>query len=386
MSELSILEQLNEVNKRVSIKEGVFGILRTLAVISRFAEEPMRKVAQESNLPVPICVAIRNEFEKLGWVSKEEKGALLTQTGHDIIKSLGGHNEDFSCSKCKGLGVSIPYSKFLEELEHIKRYSSMRNHPLTQFDQSFATPRTSLSRVLYMGHNYDLFRRNFAFLGDSDLTSIVLALFANKFSKIVVFDIDQRLKEIIESANRENALQIEFVEHDLRKPIPAKYHKKFDCISTDPPYTIHGLNLFISRGLSLLSDEHNGVGYLSFGVKPPSEALELEKSLLQMNCVITDIVPKFNQYIGAQKLGGVSTLYRFEVIQPATPLIQKEYDGSLYTGEINPIIRTYECHKCKSNIEIGINQSISTIEDLKNKGCPHCGNESFSKTRERKME
>ena len=317
MKKLTFLEQLHEVNKNIAIKEGLVGILRNLAVISRFPEKPMRKVAQESNLPVPICVAIRNEFDKLGWVSKGKKGAYLTQLGHDVFNSLGGFNEGFECIKCGGSGITIPYSKFQKELEAMRRYGNMRGKPFTQLDQSFATPRTSLARIFYMSQNYDLIRRNFAFLGDSDLTSIALAMFAHKSSRIVVFDVDKRLKEIIESANKENSVQIEFIEHDLRKPIPEEYQKKFDCISTDPPYTIPGLNLFISRGITLLSDEQNGVGYLSFGVKPPTDILELEKSLVQMNCAITNIVPNFNQYIGAQKLAGISTLYRFEINSPS---------------------------------------------------------------------
>ncbi len=386
MKKLTFLEQLHEVTQNVAIKEGFVGILRNLAVISRFPEEPMRKVAQESNLPVPICVAIRNEFEKLGWVSKGKKGAYLTSLGHDVFNSLGGFNEEFKCIKCSGSGITIPYSKFQKELETMKKYSNMRGKPFTQLDQSFATPRTSLARVFYMSQNYDLVRRNFAFLGDSDLTSIALAMFANKSSRIVVFDVDKRLKEIIDSANQENSVQIEFIEHDLRKPIPKKYQKKFDCISTDPPYTLHGLNLFISRGLTLLSDIHNGVGYLSFGVKPPVEILELERSLVQMNCAITHIVPNFNQYIGAQKLAGISTLYRFEIVHPATPLIKDEYESPLYTGDINPTIRTYKCLNCKSSVDIGYNQLFSTIEELKTKGCPHCSHEFFSKISERKME
>ncbi|MHA1347388.1 MAG: bis-aminopropyl spermidine synthase family protein, partial [Candidatus Heimdallarchaeaceae archaeon] len=329
MNDLIFLEQLNTVVNNVAIKEGFFGVLRTLAVISRFPEVAMRKVAQESNLPVPICVAIRNELEKLGWVSKGKKGAFLTSLGKDVFVSLSGFSEGFECIKCSGTGMTIPYSKFQKELEAMKRFGHMRGRPFTQLDQSFATPRTSLTRVFYMSQHYDLVRRNFAFLGDSDLTSIALAMFANKSSRIAVFDLDKRLKEIIESANQENSVQIEFIEHDLRKPIPLEYQKKFDCISTDPPYTLHGLNLFISRGLTLLSDKHNSVGYLSFGVKPPSEILELEKSLVQMNCAITNIVPNFNKYIGAQKLGGISTLYRFEVIHPAMPLIEGEYNSSL---------------------------------------------------------
>ncbi|GAH80779.1 unnamed protein product, partial [marine sediment metagenome] len=136
----------------------------------------------------------------------------------------------------------------------------------------------------------------------------------------------------------------------------------------------------------LLSDKINGVGYLSFGAKSPGEILEMEKSLVQMNCAITNIVLNLNKYIGAQKLGGISTLYRFEIIHPATPLIEGEYKSSLYTGEINPIIRTYECLNCKSSIDIGINQLFSTIEELKTNGCPQCSHEFFSKISERKME
>jgi predicted methyltransferase len=386
MKKLTFLEQLHEITQNVAIKEGFIGILRNLAVISRFPEEPMRKVAQESKLPVPICVAIRNEFEKLGWVSKGKKGAFLTPLGHDVFNSFSGFNEGFECTRCSGSSMTIPYSKFQKELEMMKKYSNMRGKPLTQLDQSFATPRTSLARVFYMSQNYDLVRGNFAFLGDGDLTSIALAMFANKSSRIAVFDVDKRLEEIIDSANQGNSVQIEFIEHDLRKPIPTEYQKKFDCISTDPPYTIHGLNLFISRGLTLLSDKHNGVGYLSFGVKSPIEILELERSLVQMNCAITNIVPNLNKYIGAQKLAGISTLYRFEIIHPATPLIVGEYKSSLYTGEINPVIRTYECLNCKSSIDLGINQLFSTIEELKTKGCPHCSHEFFSKISERKME
>ncbi|MHA1482869.1 MAG: hypothetical protein ACTSQA_05490, partial [Candidatus Heimdallarchaeaceae archaeon] len=122
MKKLTFLEQLHEVTQNVAIKEGFVGILRNLAVISRFPEEPMRKVAQESNLPVPICVAIRNEFEKLGWVSKGKKGAYLTSLGHDVFNSLGGFNEEFKCIKCIGSGITIPYSKFQKELEAMKKY------------------------------------------------------------------------------------------------------------------------------------------------------------------------------------------------------------------------------------------------------------------------
>ena len=98
MKKLTFLEQLHKVTQNVAIKEGFVGILRNLAVISRFPEEPMRKVARESNLPVPICVAIRNEFEKLAAMYTEnideleilkganKKGQLMESLSPDVRK------------------------------------------------------------------------------------------------------------------------------------------------------------------------------------------------------------------------------------------------------------------------------------------------------------
>ena len=386
MNKSLFLEKLEEVQEKVSLKEGTFGILKNLAVISRFPETPMRKVAQESDLPVPICVAIRNEFVKHGWVVRGKKGASPTQIGEDVLKSLGGLNKDFECSKCNELGTFFSISDHQNELEIIKKFCDARDKPRTEIDQSFATSKTSLFRVLYMSHKFDLFRKNFAFIGDSDLTSIALALLSNTSSRITVFDIDLRLKSLIELANEEHNLNIEFVNHNLREPIPKEYIGKFDCFSTDPPYTIPGLELFISRGLSLLNPKQNGAGYLSFGVKPPKEMLELEKSLLKMNCVITDILPNFNSYVGAQKIAGKSSLYRFETIPPFKVTIPQYFGGLVYTGEINPVVRFYECKECKKQIIVGKEQLFSTIEELKNKGCPFCNHKFFTKTSERKME
>ena len=74
--------------------------------------------------------------------------------------------------------------------------------------------------------------------------------------------------------------------------------------------------------------------------------LELEKSLLKMNCVITDILPNFNSYVGAQKIAGKSSLYRFETIPPFKVTIPQYFGGLVYTGEINPVVRFYECKEC----------------------------------------
>ena len=386
MNNQTFTKTLDDIQNRVELKEGVSGLLRVLATVSRFQDKSIKKISQESEIPVPICVAIRNEFEKVNWVHKTSKGAKLTSEGNEALDTLGGLNEDFQCENCFGMGVVFPFKRFEDSLAIITKYCEMRGVPNTQIDQSYATTETNLARVFFLSHKFDLFRKNYAFIGDSDLTSIALALFAHESSRIVVFDIDTRIGEIINLVNEECNLKIQFVEHDLRNPIPIEYHDNFECILTDPPYTRNGCNLFISRGIELLSKQSNGVIYLSFTNKPPKEMKGIESDLLKMGCLITDINRRFNKYVGAQKLGGVSTLYRLEAIPPFHPTIEGLYENYIYTGDIVKKIRNYLCIHCSKEIEVGKGKTFVTIEQLKKNSCPFCHHNKFRKMSERSIE
>jgi len=358
MDRETVLDSISKVQNNVNLKEGTHGLLKFIAVLDRFPSSPMQFVAQKIGLPVPICVAIRNEFEKIGWCKREKKGAILTDKGEEVITLLSKINTDFSCQNCTNAGLSFNLDDFAEYLSILEKYSELRGQPNTIIDQSYATPQTSLRRALLMTHNFDLLFDKYAFIGDSDLTSIALALLTPRDVKIVVFDIDEKVQEIINQANQDLALQIQFIEHDLREPIPEKYLDYFDCFLTDPPYTQYGLRLFVSRGLQLLSKKKNGILYLSFGTKPPKEMLAIQKDLTDMGCLITEIIPGFNEYVGAQKLGGISTIYRILVGTNSSPLISDSYKGSLYTGDLNPIIRTYVCMDCKTEYLVGKKQTF----------------------------
>ena len=112
----------------------------------------------------------------------------------------------------------------------------------------------------------------------------------------------------------------------------------------------------------------------------------IQKDLVDMGCMLTDIIHGFNEYIGAQKLGRISTFYRYYVSPNAYPLILHDFKEPLYTGDINPIIRTYICTKCKTKYLVGKNQKYLTIEQLKKIGCSKCNNNKFQKKQEKKME
>ena len=386
MERNSIINTLSIVQTKVQLKEGINGLMKFLAAVERYPNSSMQKLSQRTGLPVPLGVAIRNEFVKLNWCMKEERGTLVTSQGKEILSSLNLLNKDFSCLKCTKPSFNFPVEEYSRQLEIIEKYSLLRGQPNTVIDQSYATPLTSLFRVLVMSHYFDLFYKNYAFVGDSDLTSIALAQFLHPTSRIVVFDVDKNLGSIINQANEELNVKIEFVEYDLRKTFPKEFTNQFNCFMTDPPYTRFGAKLFISRGIQLLSKESDGVSYLSFSQKPPSEMQSVQKDLIDMGCLITNILPNFNEYIGAQKLGGVSTLYRLYIGPNRAPLVSENYEGPLYTGDINPTLRTYVCTKCKHEYLVGKKQYYVTIEQLKNVGCAKCNNKRFQKKQEKKME
>ncbi len=383
MKRETFIEQLNHVQKNVNLAEGLHGLIRVLALIDRIPGTGTKILSQKSNLPVPLVVAIINEFLSVGWC-KRAYGNYITDKGKEVIETLGGTNRRFICTNCNGYGYVFPLEQFTDKLTIYKKYTNMRGKPDTTIDQSFATAETSLKRVLFMIHNYDLFISNCAFIGDSDLTSIVLALFAPKDIRITVFDIDVRIRKIIEQANSDLDLNIEFVEHNLREPIPSQYQKKYSCINTDPPYTINGCDLFVSRALDLVDKKLGGTIYLSFVNKPPLQMLDIQKTLVNKGCLITHIIPRFNEYIGAQKIGGVSTLFRMRVQKlPIQPI--DFYDCPIYTGQKNPLVKFYRCKNCGTVIKIGVKKNIKTIEELKKTGCNNCGAKTFLKIKEEKV-
>ena len=71
MNNQSIFETLTTIQGNVDLKEGVVGLIKFLAVFERYKDKSMKMISQESGFPVPICVAIRNEFEKVKWVKNK---------------------------------------------------------------------------------------------------------------------------------------------------------------------------------------------------------------------------------------------------------------------------------------------------------------------------
>jgi DNA-directed RNA polymerase subunit RPC12/RpoP len=98
-----------------------------------------------------------------------------------------------------------------------------------------------------------------------------------------------------------------------------------------------------------------------------------------MGLVIERLIPNFNEYVGAGVLAGVSDLYVLRATEASRPLIEGEYVGSIYTGQVRPTLRRYACTECGTQVTVGgeAGGRYATIEALKQAGCPQCGSRGF---------
>jgi hypothetical protein len=102
---------------------------------------------------------------------------------------------------------------------------------------------------------------------------------------------------------------------------------------TDPPYTLPGLELFVSRGVDALRTGAGKQGYVCFGQRTPIETAEAIGALAGMGLAPAEIVPDFNRYEGAQVLAGVSQMLRTVATPRLEPRISGTYRGPLYTAD-----------------------------------------------------
>ena len=360
---------LGTISGKVGLAEGEEAVRRILREVYRQGRIGTKDLAYATTLPLPIVAAVRRELEKAGFLSRRG-GATLTKKGEDYLRALGiSMVKTLVCPAC--LGKKIPrrpqYDPILKKLEG---YSKLRPRPHTWLDQAFATPQTALLRALFMLEEGDVEGRSILFLGDDDLTSVAAGLL-RKAKKITVIDVDKRLLDLIEDVSRRETLEIECIRRDLRDILPAGLKGRYDVFFTDPPYTIQGLKLFVSRGIEALGKKKCASIYLAFAHKAPEEMLKLQTSINQMGLVIRELIPKFNRYEGAEMIANTTFLAKLETTDESHPLIIGRFDGKLYTGEVSPTVRIYRC-KCGEEIEVGAGRDFRTIEMLKSKGCPTC--------------
>lgn len=387
---------LKRVAERSQLREGAQGIENVLRAVFRAqhdeAAEPLtgRALARIARLPVPVITAVRRELEHEGLVEPGPHIRLTEQAEVALGKEWGWSATSESqssvvCKVCDGAGIVLTGPQWEGVLSTLRRHFKDNPGVNVTLDQSHCTPETNLRRTAYMNEHGALAGKDVLMLGDDDSLSASVALVGKALSptgrlarRVVAVDTDERILTHLRDIAVAEGVLIGLVRHDLRKPLPPDLQGEFDTVATDPAYTLPGLKLFLSRAVEAIKPDGGRI-FLSFGHRPPDEQLAIQKMIVEMGLVIEQLIPNFNNYVGAGVLAGVSDMYLLQATAEAAPLIEGEYTGPLYTGQMRPTLRMYACTSCGQQIAVGgeAGGQFATIEELKERGCPACGGHDF---------
>jgi predicted methyltransferase len=380
-----MINYIEHVYSNVNIDEGPQAIENLLLEIFFNEGISSKELARKTLLPVPLVAAIKREFIKAGLVV-QDRGIRLSGEGVNYIENQLGY---------KGLN-KVLYNKlvndewnldedFKEEKIKLNKLFDERPQVDVTVDQSKCTVETSIKRAILCLKYHSLIGKEILCVGDDDLVSISIGFLIKKLfsdvsisnTNICIFDVDKRFLNYIEEIAQTENLPILCVNMDMRLPLDDKYKKKFDCFFTDPPYTLQGMSLFLSRGISSLKNRMGLPIFLSFAHKSPDFTMEMQKEFINMGLVAAEIVPRFNKYEGAEIIGNSGQMIVLKTTGKTNPSIEAFFNDAIYTGEIRRTIRIYKCNKCGLAIKVGFKEEYKTIEELKNKRCPKCNDNIF---------
>lgn len=375
---------LEDVAQATALREGAAGVALVLRTIYSAQRITLRDLSRQTHLPLPVLAAMRRELERMR-ILERQAGIVLTPHGRDFIEqTLQVHTRhDARCPTCRGHGIVIG-EELASLVRRLELYCSELPRVDVTLDQTPCTPQTAVRRALYMYQAGALEGKRVIFLGDDDAISVAVAVLGKALGhrqlcrQLTVVETDRRFIRYIQDIARAEDVAIECVEHDLREPLPEPLLGHYDTFETDPPYTLDGLALFVSRAISAVKAGLGQQGFLSFGMQPPDAFLEVLRRVVTMGLVVQEIIPGFNIYQGASILAGTGQLLHVSTSRQTRPLYPAAWDGDgLYTGGRTPRVRRYRCGRCHTELSVGRGQGFQTIEDLKEKGCPRCGYARF---------
>ena len=376
---------VTEVASAVGLAEGRSGVRDVVRAIARSEPVATREVARQAELPIPLVTAVCNELRKRGMVDRG-RPVRLTPEGRAALNlpPWPGGQAVISgrCPCCAGRGVVVPAAAAALTAQ-LDRLSAGIPGPRLELDQTHCTTATKIHRVLQMHEAGALDGKAVIVLGDDDLTALTVAAFCAlpgsgaRVGRLTVVDTDADLLAFIAGRVAGTGTEVELCQHDLREPLPGSLLGAFDVACTDPPYTVAGAELFLSRAVSALTPDAGQHVFFSFGARRPAETLRTQELIGQLGLTVRALLPGFNEYLGAGVLGSTSHLFHLRTTAGAAPLITGSYPGPLYTADRRAAARPYRCAGCAAVHQVGPGGQWAVISELKAAGCPGCGGTVF---------
>lgn len=271
-------------------------------------------ISENFNIPKPAAVVIRNELLSNGLIEQVNRKIHLSPRGIEYVRNTLRY----------GLVCLDKYQQFIHEHSeivefiHSKIQSILKQRPYVKYelDQAHCTIETLLNRVRFSLLNFDIIGRRVLCIGDDDCLSIAIISVLKAISigkglicDIIVVDIDERLTKFIKLTGINENYPIDTVLGNLQCHSSIKLPQNIDTVFTDPPYTINGLNLFLSVANISLKPSIGGKVYWSFGQKKAMDLMKTQNIIDSNGFLIEQIRKKFNRYEGASILGGRSNMY-----------------------------------------------------------------------------
>lgn len=269
---------------------------RFIYLLCQYQPADLWELIRRSDLYIRVIISLLYAMEKEGLISVLSDGGLkLTRQGFAIGHYLNINKSRVLVEPKEKFGLRLT-PKFKHILEVIKELHSSIT-PQNIYDQAPLVPEAAVQKAAYAINQGDISGKSIVCIGDDDLISVILAL-SGLPGRILAIDIDEYLLETIEEFSEKNNLGIETLRHDLRKPVPEKYRDNFDLFITEPPDTVKGISLFVSRGVELLKKESGLAGYCGISVTacPPLGLLEIQKNFDAMGLIVSERLPKFSDY------------------------------------------------------------------------------------------
>ncbi len=271
---------------------------------------------------------------------------------------------------------NTPEEELLEKLFQIHDlFNKIRGKPDPKLDQYFVTKETALHRSLLV--DPDEYNNSWvAFLGDMDLISVFVGL-QSKPKDLVVLDIDKRIPEIIFNLKMKHKVRgARYVNHDIRLRMLAVLRNQYDYIFMEPPMTVEGLEVYLSRAIQCAKKDGNAKILLSFDIQDKLTE-KIDSIFNAMNVEILTHKKQFNKYAYETPLGKkTSDMYVLRVLPRSKETIKEHYFGPLYFRESKIEPKPYRC-KCGKSIQIGKEGKYESLSDLKEVGCPECGHKDI---------
>ena len=374
-----------EVAAAVGLAEGPAGVADVLRVIARHEPVAAREISRRAELPVPIVAAVCGELRKHGVVDRSRPVRLTAEGRASLTGGAAPGTAGITgrCPRCGGLGVVVP-DAVAALAGPLERAALAEPAARLDLDQTHCTADTKLRRVLAMHEAGALAGQRILLLGDDDLVSVALAVFAGHAGTaarpraVTVLDCDPDLVGYLRGELRDPGFPAEVIEHDLRDPLPAALTGAFDVACTDPPYTVAGAELFLSRAVAGLAPGAGGHVFFSFGPRRPEETVRTQRLMADMGLALRSLTPGFNSYAGAGILAGTSHLYHLRATPGSRPAVTGRFDGPLYSAQTRAAAtRPYRCAACGAVHEVGPGARWTRIAELKAAGCPACGGTVF---------